>query len=76
VQLSAVPVQLAHAVNVTPSLFQIATVYAVITEPPSTGATQLIMTSVSEITVVGAAGVLGTDGDNVTVISCERITVE
>ncbi len=57
VQLTEVPVQLAYAVNVDPSL--IATVYPVITEPPSAGATQLIMTLVREFTVVGAAGVLG-----------------
>jgi hypothetical protein len=31
----------------------------VITEPPSSGATQVIETLVSEIEVVGAAGVLG-----------------
>jgi hypothetical protein len=60
VQLTAVPVQLAYAVNVVPSIFRIATVYPVITEPPSeSGATQLMMTLVPETTVVGAAGLLG-----------------
>ncbi len=33
--------------------------YPVIAVPPSTGATQVMITSVPEIEVVGAAGVLG-----------------
>ena len=33
-------------VNVVPSLYLIATVYAVIEEPPSSGATQVIVTLV------------------------------
>ena len=54
-----VPEQLANAVNVVPSLCRISTVYPVIAEPPSAGATQFIITSLPEIEVVGAAGVLG-----------------
>jgi hypothetical protein len=60
VQLTAVPVQLAYTVNVDSLL--IATVYPVITEPPSTGATQVIVTLVPETAVVGAAGTMGTVG--------------
>jgi hypothetical protein len=48
-------------VNVTPSL--IATVYPVITEPPSEGATQVISTlGLLRFVVVGAAGTLGSVG--------------
>ncbi len=43
----------------TPLLCLIFTLYPVITEPPSSGATQVIETLESEIEVVGAAGVLG-----------------
>jgi hypothetical protein len=58
-----VPLQLAYAVNVTPSLCLIATVYPVITEPPSAGATQLILTLVLlKFVVVGGAGTLGAVG--------------
>ncbi len=58
--MSAVPVQPAKFVNVTPSLCRIATVYPVIAEPPSAGATQLVTTLVPEIAVAGAVGVAGT----------------
>jgi hypothetical protein len=52
--------QLIDSVLYFPSLFLIATVYAVIGEPPSLGATQVIVTLVFEFTeVVGAAGTLG-----------------
>jgi hypothetical protein len=53
------PVQVSNAVKVFPSLNLIATVYPVITVPPSEGATQLIKTLLPEIVVVGAAGTLG-----------------
>ena len=47
-------------VNVVPSLWRIATMYAVITEPPLEGATQLIVTLTFVLAaVVGAAGTLG-----------------
>ena len=47
-------------VYVVPSLWRIATVYAVIAEPPLEGATQLIVTLTFVFTaVVGAAGTLG-----------------
>ena len=61
VQLTAVPVQPAYVEYVAPSLCRIATVYPVIAEPPSEGATQVITTLVvPEIAVViGAAGVEG-----------------
>jgi hypothetical protein len=54
-----VPVQLANAVNVTPSLYRIATVYPVIADPPSAGVSQVIKTLVPTIVAVGAAGELG-----------------
>jgi len=53
------PLQVTNAVKVFPSLYLIATVYPVITDPPSAGATQLIKTLLPEIVVVGAAGTLG-----------------
>ena len=53
------PLQVNNAVNVFPSLNLIDTVYPVITDPPSAGATQLIKTLLPEIAVVGAAGILG-----------------
>lgn len=46
-------------VNVLPSDYSIATVYAVITAPPFEGASQVIVTSVPEIAVTGAAGTFG-----------------
>jgi hypothetical protein len=58
VQLTEVPVQPVYVVNV-PSLCRIATVYPVITEPPSAGATKFINTLMPETVVVGAAGVEG-----------------
>ncbi len=58
-QLIAVPVQPAYVEYVSPSLSLINTVYPVTAEPPLAGATQVITTSVPEITVVGAAGVVG-----------------
>lgn len=54
-----VPVQLANAVNVTPSLYRIATVYPVIADPPSAGVSQIIKTLVPKIVVVGAPGETG-----------------
>ena len=51
------PEQLANAVNVMPSLCRISTVYPVIAEPPSAGATQFIRTLLPEIEVFGADGV-------------------
>jgi hypothetical protein len=45
-QLTAVPVQPKYAEYVKLSLYRIATVYPVIAEPPSDGATQVIVTSV------------------------------
>jgi hypothetical protein len=59
VQLSVRPVQLVYVVNVVKSLCLISTLYPVITEPPFAGATQVMITLVPEIEVVGAAGVLG-----------------
>ena len=75
-QLVADTLQLTDSVSNVPALFLIATVYAVIGEPPSIGATQVIVTLVFEFTeVVGAAGTLGF-ANSVTVISCERTTDE
>ena len=54
-----VPVQLANAVNVTPSLYRIATVYPVIADPPSAGVSQVINALLPKIVAVGAAGELG-----------------
>jgi hypothetical protein len=54
-----VPEQVVNAVNVFPSLYLIATVYPVINDPPSAGATQLIKTLLPEIAVIGATGILG-----------------
>jgi hypothetical protein len=63
VQLTAMLVQPAYVEYVTPSLYRIATLYPVIAEPPSKGATQVIVTSVvPEIAVTGAAGVFGAVG--------------
>jgi hypothetical protein len=59
VQLTAIPVQPAYVEYVTPSIYRISTVYSVIAEPPSEGATQVIVTSVPEIAVTGAAGAAG-----------------
>ena len=42
--------------------------YSVTTEPPLAGATQVIATSVPEIAVVGAAGVVGATYSTATVI--------
>ncbi len=58
VQLTVRPVQPVYVVNV-PSLCRIATVYPVITEPPSAGATQFINTLMPEFEVIGAAGAEG-----------------
>jgi hypothetical protein len=58
-QLTAVSVQPKYAEYVKLSLYRIATVYPVIAEPPSDGATQVIVTSVPWIVVIGAAGVFG-----------------
>jgi len=55
----AVPVQLVDAENVTPSLYRIKTMYPVIGEPTSAGATQVIVTSLPKIAIIGAAGALG-----------------
>ena len=58
VQLTAVPVQPKYVVYV-PSLCRISTVYPVIGVLPEAGAGQVIVTSVPEIAVIGAAGALG-----------------
>ena len=62
VQLVVATLQFADSVMyVLPSLYRIATVYPVITEPPFPGATQAIVTLMFEFTdIVGAAGTLGT----------------
>ncbi len=60
------PVQPAYAEYVTPSLCRNYTVYPEIAEPPSAGATQVITTSVPEIVVVGATGVVGITAGNFT----------
>ncbi len=57
-----VPEQLANDVNVEPSLYRIATLYPVITDPPSAAAAHVTKTLVPKIVVVGAAGVEGTVG--------------
>jgi hypothetical protein len=54
-----VPVQLANAVNVTPSLYRIANVYPVIADPPSSGVFQVIKIFVPKIVAVGAPGETG-----------------
>jgi hypothetical protein len=60
VQLVVETLQLTDSTENVPILFLIATVYAVIGEPPSRGATQVIVTLVFKFTeVVGAAGTLG-----------------
>jgi hypothetical protein len=58
-KLTAVPVHPKYAEYVKLSLYRIFTVYSVIAEPPSEGATQVIVTSVPEIAVTGAAGAAG-----------------
>ena len=75
VQLIAVPVQPAYVEYVSPSLCLIYTVYYVTTEPPLAGATQVIATSVPEIAVVGAAGVVGATDSTATVIVYLYLTV-
>ena len=57
-----VPEQLANAVNVEPSLYRIATLYPVITDPPSAAAAHETKTLVPEFLVVGFTGVLGIVG--------------
>ena len=61
-QLTAVPVQLISGADHVPSLFRIATLYPVISDPPSAGATQLTTTLVPEIVVVGCTGIWGIVG--------------
>ena len=61
VQLTAVPVQPVYVVY-TGLLCLIYTLYPVIAEPPSAGATQFIRTLLPETVVVGAAGELGAVG--------------
>jgi hypothetical protein len=56
-QLVFGPEQLANPVNVEPSLYRIATLYPVISDPPS--AAHVTKTLVPEIEVAGAAGALG-----------------
>lgn len=59
VQVSALPVQCGYAVYV-PSFFFIKTVYPVIGELPSAGATQVIVKAVLlELLIIVAAGVEG-----------------
>ena len=55
----AIPLQRVCVVYVVPSLCRINTLYPVIAEPPSAGATQFIRTLLPEIEVVGAAGIEG-----------------
>ena len=62
VQDVAIPIQPVYVVYVTPSLCRIKTLYPVIAEPPSAGATQFIRTLLPETVVVGAAGELGAVG--------------
>jgi hypothetical protein len=71
IQVTAVLVQLADAVNVTLSLYRIKTMYPVIGEPPSAGAAQVIVTSLPKITMIGAAGLLGTIGNTAPLPSVE-----
>ena len=59
-QLTVVPVQLISGADHVPSLYRIATLYPVISDPPSTGAFHVTKTLVLEIEVVGASGVMGT----------------
>jgi hypothetical protein len=61
-KLTAVPVHPKYAEYVKLSLYRIFTVYSVIAEPPSEGATQVIVMSVPEIAVTGAAGVFAGGG--------------
>jgi hypothetical protein len=62
-QLTAAPVQAAYDEYEKKSLCLIKTVYPVIGEPPSpAGAAQVIVTSVPEITVIGAPGGSGSSG--------------
>jgi len=58
VKLTAVPGT--SVSDYEPLLCRILTMYLVIVEPPFAGATQVIVTSVPEIEVVGAAGAEGT----------------
>ena len=58
--MTAVPVQLANGADHVPSLYRIATLYPVISDPPSAGAFHVTKTLVLEIEVVGASGVMGT----------------
>ena len=57
-----IPLQRVCVVYVAPSLCRINTLYPVIAEPPSAGATQFIRTLLPETVVVGAAGELGAVG--------------
>ena len=61
-QMTAVPVQLANDADHVPSLYRIATLYPMISDPPSAGAFHVTKTLVLEIEVVGASGVVGTVG--------------
>ena len=61
-QLTAVPVQLISGADHVPSLYRIATLYPVISDPPSAGAFHVIKTLVLEIEVAGASGVMGAVG--------------
>ncbi len=58
-QLTVRPVQPEYVVYVTPSFRRISTLYPVIGVLPDAGATQVIVTSVPWIAVIGAAGALG-----------------
>jgi hypothetical protein len=55
VQLTALPLQPVCVMYVAPSLDRIDTVYSVIAEPPSVGATQFIITLLPETVVVRLA---------------------
>ena len=61
-QMTAVPVQVANDADHVPSLYRIATLYPMISDPPSAGAFHVTKTLVLEIEVVGASGVVGTVG--------------
>ena len=64
-QLTGMPVQPVCVVYVEPSLCRISKLYSVIAEPPFAGATQFIITLLSEIEVVGADGVEGAVAGNI-----------
>ena len=60
--MTPVPVQPAYVVKVEPSFYRTWTVYPVIGDPPSTGATQVTIMFSSKDVVDGAAGTIGSVG--------------